>query len=137
MNPALGWALAALFVALAWQAYGWQGVLFALSAVVFWLLLQWSRVMRAMQKAGQAPVGSVGSAVMLHAKLQPGMTLLQVIGIAGSLGQRLGDEAEDRWQWADAGGSAVRVQFVRGKLASFALERPAAPPDAGAAPPAP
>ena len=59
MNPILGWALAALFVALAWQQYGWQGALFALSAVVFWLLLQFNRVMRTMRAAGQAPVAIV------------------------------------------------------------------------------
>ncbi len=124
MNPVLGWALAALFVALAWQQYGWQGALFAVTAVVFWLLLQFNRVMRAMRSAAQRPVGHVDSAVMLHAKLQPGMSMLQVVGLTRSLGRRLG-EGEDDWAWSDDGGSTVRLHFTRGKLARFELDRPA------------
>ncbi len=124
MNPILGWALAALFVALGWRQYGWQGALFALSAVVFWLLLQFNRTMRTMRAAAQRPVGQVDSAVMLHARLQPGMTLLQVIGLTNSLGRRLG-ETEDDWAWSDEGGSSVRLHFTRGKLAHFELDRPA------------
>lgn len=126
MNPILGWALAALFVALAWQQYGWQGALFALSVVVFWLLLQFNRVMRTMRAAGQRPVGQVDSAVMLHAKLQPGMTMLQVVGLTKSLGRKLGDgEGQDDWAWSDEGGSTVRLHFTGGKLARFELDRPA------------
>ena len=126
MHPILGWALAALFVALAWHQYGWQGALFAVSAVVFWLLLQFNRVMRTMRAAGQRPVGRVDSAVMLNAKLQPGMTMLQVVGLTGSLGRRLGDGPEqDDWAWSDEGGSTVRLHFTRGKLARYELERPA------------
>jgi hypothetical protein len=124
MNPVFGWALAALFVALAWQSYGWQGVLLAVSAVVFWLLLQFSRAMRAMRQAGQAPVGHVDSAVMLNAKLQPGMTMLQVIGLTKSLGRRLAS-GDDHWAWSDEGGSTVTLQFQGGKLARFELDRPA------------
>jgi len=124
MNPILGWALAALFVALAWQLYGWQGALFAISAVVFWLLLQFNRSLRAMRNAAQRPVGQVDSAVMLHAKLRPGLTMLQVIALTGSLGRKLG-EGEDDWAWSDEGGSGVRLHFTRGRLASFELERPA------------
>jgi len=123
MNPVFGWVLAALFVALAWHSYGWPGVLLALSAVVFWLLLQFSRAMRAMRLAGQAPVGVVDSAVMLNAKLQAGMTMLQVIGLTRSLGRRL-DDGDDHWAWSDEGGSTVRLQFRGGKLASFELQRP-------------
>lgn len=138
MNPWLGWALAAVFVALAWQTYGWQGALFAASTVVFWLLLQFSRVMRAMRLAGQAPVGRVDSAVMLQAKLRPGMSMLQVIGLTKSLGRKLdtGDaKDQDDWAWSDEGHSTVRLCFVRGKLARFELERAA---DGGeATPPAP
>ncbi len=124
MHSILGWALAALFIALAWQQYGWQGALFALSAVVFWLLLQFNRTMRTMRAAAQRPVGQVDSAVMLHARLHAGMTLLQVIGLTKSLGRKLG-EGEDGWAWSDDGGSTVRLHFTRGKLASFELDRPA------------
>ena len=135
MNSIVGWALAALFVALAWQAYGWQGALFAASASVFWLLLQFSRVMRAMRLAAKAPVGHVASAVMFSAKLRPGMTMLQVIGLTQSLGRKL-DAGEDDWAWSDEGGSTVRLHFASGRLARFELERPPGG-DAGPAPPAP
>ena len=127
MNPLIGWSLAALFTALAWYRYGWPGVLFAVSVVVFWLLLQFSRAMRVMRLAGQAPVGRVDSAVMLNAKLRPGMTMLQVIGLTRSLGRKLdtGDDTDqDNWAWSDEGGSTVRLHFAGGKLARFELERP-------------
>jgi len=92
--------------------------------VVFWLLLQFSRAMRAMRQAGQAPVGHVDSAVMLNAKLQPGMTMLQVIGLTRSLGRKL-DGGDDHWSWSDEGGSTVKMRFEGGKLARFELDRPA------------
>ncbi len=133
MNPMMGWGLAALFVALAWQGYGWQGALFAFSAVVFWLLLQFNRSVRVMKNASQAPVGHVGSAVMLNAQLKPGMTLLQVITLTKSLGRRL-DESGEAWAWADAGGSRVELRFQAGKLERFTLVRP---DGAGPADPAP
>ncbi len=124
MNPLFGWGLAALLVAIAWQQYGWHGAVLAFSVVVFWLLLQFNRAMRTMRSAARQPLGSVGSAVMLNAKLRPGMTMLQVIALTGSLGRRLG-EGEDDWAWADEGGSEVRLHFTRGKLARHELDRPA------------
>lgn len=133
MNPWLGWALAALFVALAWQGYGWQGLLFALSAIVFWLLLQFNRSVRVMKNASHAPVGHVGSAVMLNARLRPGMTLLQVITLTKSLGRKL-DAVGEAWAWEDESGSRVELHFVGGKLTRFTLVRPdppePPPPDA-------
>ena len=133
MNPWLGWALAALFVALAWQGYGWQGLLFALSAIVFWLLLQFNRSVRVMKNTSHAPVGHVGSAVMLNARLRPGMTLLQVITLTKSLGRKL-DAAGEAWAWEDESGSRVELHFVGGKLTRFTLVRPdlpePPPPDA-------
>ena len=133
MNPILGWALAVLLVAFAWQSYGWQGVAVAISAIVFWLLLQFNRSVRVMKNAGEAPVGHIPSAVMLNAKLKPGMTLLQVIALTKSLGQRL-DEAAEQWAWADEGGSRVTLQFERGRLARHTLDRP---PEATAEAPPP
>ena len=124
MNPWIGWALAALFVGLAWQQYGWQGLLFGFSVVVFWLLLQLSRTLRVMRGAAQRPVGHVDSAVMLHAKLKPGLTMLQVVSLTRSLGRKIG-EGEDDWAWSDEGGSTVRLHFTSGKLASHELDRPA------------
>lgn len=129
MNPMLGWALAALLLALAWQSWGWQGVLAAVTFIVFWLLLQFNRAVRTMKNAATAPVGRVPSAVMLNAKLKPGMTMLQVVGLTRSLGHKL-DEAGDRWAWHDDGGSRVTLEFRAGKLVQFALDRPSEAPAA-------
>jgi hypothetical protein len=135
MNPWLGWSLAALLMALAWQSYGWQGALAALSAIVFWLLLQFNRSVRVMKNAGSAPVGRVASAVMLNARLRPGMTLLQVTTLTRSLGRKLDADGE-AWAWQDEGGARVVLHFASGRLARHALERP---PEvsAEALPPAP
>lgn len=122
MNPALGWALAALFAVLAWQQYGWQGLIFAFTATVFWLLLQFNRALRVMRNASRAPVGRVDSAVMLNAKLKPGMTLLQVLTLTESLGRKVSDRPE-RFEWADASGAGVVVTMVRGRCTGWELQR--------------
>ena len=124
MSHALGIALAVAALGLGYASHGWRGVVLAVTVVVFWLLLQFSRAMRAMRQAGQAPVGHVDSAVMLNAKLQPGMTMLQVIGLTRSLGRKL-DGGDDHWSWSDEGGSTVKLRFEGGKLARFELDRPA------------
>ncbi|GAB4116111.1 MAG: hypothetical protein Fur0014_18200 [Rubrivivax sp.] len=127
MNPVMGWGLAVIATALAWMQYGWKGLVLAVTVTVFWLLLQFSRALRAMKQAGQAPVGHVPSAVMLNAKLKTGMTLLQVIQLTRSLGQRLGEDGQEpeRWQWTDEGGSRVVLELRRGKLVRWELQRPA------------
>src|SRR5690349_3923004 len=126
MNPLLGWALAALCVGIAWQRYGWQGALFALSVVVFWLLLQFNRSVRVMKNAADSPVGSVDSAVMLNAKLTRGMTMLQVLTLTHALGRKLGD-APEQWHWADASGAAVTVVLRDGRVERWTLTRDDAP----------
>ena len=122
LNSMLGWALALLAVFVGWRAYGWQGVLLAVTLTVFWLLLQFSRVLRAMKLAGQAPVGHVPSAVMLNAKLARGMTMMKVTGLTKSLGTKVGDSS-DTWCWRDDGGASVTVSFERGRCARWALQR--------------
>jgi hypothetical protein len=103
-----------------------------LSVVVFWLLLQFSRSLRVLRNAGSAPIGHVDSAVMLHSRLQHGMSLMQVLQLTRSLGRKLGDEPET-WAWADAGGAAVELVLQRGRLVSWRLSRDAPPrPDDGA-----
>lgn len=124
MRVVASWLLATAAVAVGGWRWGWPGVLLGTTVVVFWLLLQFSRAMRAMRQAGQAPVGHVDSAVMLNAKLQPGMTMLQVIGLTRSLGRKL-DGGDDHWAWSDEGGSTVKLRFEGGKLARFELDRPA------------
>jgi hypothetical protein len=134
MNPLLGWGLAALAVAMAWQAYGWQGAVAGLSLVVFWLLLQFNRSVRAMKNASNAPVGHVGSAVMLNAQLKAGMPMMQVIGLTKSLGRKLSD-APETWRWDDAGASSVTLVFDKGRLQRWTLARPSPEPEPP--PPAP
>ena len=122
MSAALGWVLAVVAVALGWVAYGWQGVLLAVSVVVFWLLLQFSRALRVMRLAAERPVGSVDSAVMLHARLHPGMKLLQILPLTRSLGHKVADDPET-FVWTDAGGDRVRVTLHKGACSAVQLER--------------
>lgn len=136
MNPIIGWGLALVLLAAAWQSYGWPGVLLAFSVIVFWLLLQFNRSVRVMKNASQAPVGHVDSAVMLNAKLKPGMTLLQVVTLTKSLGHKR-DTAGDAWGWQDAGGSQVELQFGGGRLQRFTLTRPEAAEGTEPPPPGP
>jgi hypothetical protein len=123
MNPIVGWGLAVIAVAAAWKAYGWQGVVMAASVIVFWLLIQFSRALRVMKNAGQAPVGHVGSTVMLNSKLSEGLTMMQVVTMTRSLGRRV-DAQADTWAWADDGGSEVTLEFKGGKLVRWTLVRP-------------
>lgn len=137
MSAIVGWGLAVLATALGYVQYGWPGVALAVSMVVFWLLLQFTRTLRAMREAGQSPVGHVDSAVMLNARLRRGMTLLQAIRLTRSLGERIGDgEDPETWRWTDGGGSTVTLALRRGKLADWSLARPPAPDQAavGSAP---
>lgn len=121
----IGWALAVAAVAAGYASYGWPGVLLAVSVVVFWLLLQFNRAVRAMRAAAGRPVGHVDNAVMLNAKLARGMRLLDVLKLTRSLGQKVADDPET-FLWQDAGGDAVRVELRGGRLSAWTLERAAA-----------
>lgn len=122
--------MAFVAVVLGWFQWGWQGVVLALSAIVFWLLLQFSRAMRVMRQAAGAPVGHVDSAVMLNAKLRAGMRLMEIIPLTHSLGQTVEGEPEvpETFTWTDNSGACVRVQLVGGRLRQWSLERPADSP---------
>jgi hypothetical protein len=122
MNATSGWALAGAAIAAGYWTYGWRGVVLGSSVVVFWLLLQFSRSLRVLKIAGGAPVGHVDNAVMLHSRLAAGMTLMQVLTLTRSLGQRLSENPE-RWAWADAGGARVELSLADGKLVSWRLLR--------------
>ncbi len=131
MNSTLGWALAVAAVAAGSVGYGWRGVVLALSVVVFWLLLQFSRTLRVMRKAAQQPVGHVANAVMLHARLHAGMHLTQVLAVTRSLGRKLADDPET-FAWQDEQGDAVEVEFDDGSASVWRLRR--APAADGVAP---
>jgi hypothetical protein len=122
MNNALGWALAALAAGVGYLQWGWRGVVLAVTLIVFWLLLQFSRALRVLRTAGQAPVGHVQSAVMLHSQLQSGQRLPQILAFTKSLGVKTGD-APETYEWRDAGGDAVRVELVNARLARWELHR--------------
>jgi hypothetical protein len=120
MNPWMGAGLALASLILGGALLGWQGIVFAVTGIVFWLLLQMSRLMRVMKLAGAAPLGSVGNAVMLNSQLRPGMKLVDLIALAGSLGVKQGPET---FVWRDAGGDAVAVVLSKGRLAEWRLIR--------------
>lgn len=126
MNQKLGLALALAALLAGGVFFGWQGVIFALTGVVFWLLMQFSRLMRVMRMAKDAPIGHVDSAVMLNAKLKVGMRLLDVLPLARSLGRKLSD-APETFAWTDPGGSQVEIVLVDGRITEWRLLRPAEP----------
>ncbi len=123
MNSIAGWLLAAAALLLGWRGWGWQGVVLAVTVIVFWLALQFSRVMRVMRRATDAPLGHTDSAVMLNAKLRRGMALWQVVALTRSLGRPL-ERRDDHFAWTDPGGAEMRLALRRGRLAEWQLVRP-------------
>ena len=120
------WAVSAALVALAYRSYGWGGVAVVVGALVFWLLLHFTRLMQVLKRAANRPVGHVDSAVMLNAKLKPGMTLLHVVAMTRALGELLSakDAQPEVFRWTDASQSQVRCEFLAGRLVTWTLERP-------------
>lgn len=120
---------------LAYRWYGWLGVLGALGVVVMWMLLEFTRMVRVMQRAAARPVGYVDSAVMFNVALRPGMALTRVLALARALGQAASEAGQqpEIFVWTDPGQVQVRCVFQDGKLASWTLERP--PEDAPAVAP--
>ena len=110
----------------AWRQFGWAGIALAAGGVVMWILLHFTRLMTILKKAANRPVGHVGSAVMLNAKLKKGMALMHVIAVAKSLGalQTPKDEQPEIFLWTDPGQSMVTCTFVGGKLLEWTLTRP-------------
>jgi Flp pilus assembly protein TadB len=129
MNAWIGWLLTIGALLAGWQIYGWPGIALAFTVIMFWLLLQFTRIARVMRAAGKAPVGHVDSAVMLNAKLTAGKPLLDVLRLTKSLGRKVAEEPET-FVWADPGGASVRVLLDNGRVTSWQLERP--PPAAAA-----
>ena len=120
------WAVGALMITVAFTKFGWGGVALVTGGIVFWMLLHFSRMMTVLKRAANAPVGYVASAVMLNAKLKPGVTLLHVTAMTKSLGQLQSpkDTQPEIFRWADTAGSHVTCTFVGGKLTDYALWRP-------------
>lgn len=133
LSKVLAPAAVIVFTLGAWRAMDWPGIALAVGGVVMWILLHFTRLMTILKKAANRPVGHVGSAVMLNAKLKKGQTLMHVIAMTKSLGalQTPKDEQPEVFTWCDAGDSKVTCTFVGGKLSEWVLERPAADGEPG------
>ena len=121
-------ALVLALLAAAWQSLRWQGLLLVAGGLLLWALLHFTRLTSVMQKAARRPIGHVPSAVMLNARLHQGAPLLHVVALTRSLGQLLSAQGcePEIYLWQDGGGSQVRCEFERGRLARWRLERPQA-----------
>ena len=113
-------------VAAAYHYYRWPGVAVAMGALVMWLLLHFTRMMQVLKRAANRPIGHVGSAVMLNAKLRPGVMLLHVVAMTKSLGalQSVQGEQPELYRWTDGTQSHVTCEFLHGKLKNWELVRP-------------
>ena len=118
--------IVALVIA-AYRAYGLQGILTVSGGLVMWALLHYTRIMNVLQKARNNPIGYVGSAVMLNAKLKPGVNLMHVVAMTRALGEQLSAEGQEPevYRWTDGTQSHVTCEFVNGRLVRWNLVRPA------------
>jgi hypothetical protein len=120
------WMVGAAFIALGYQNYGWPGMAVVVGGMVFWMLLHFTRMMTVLKRAANTPMGHVGSAVMLNAKLKKGVNLLHVMALTRSIGllQTEKEAQPEIFRWQDGGGSHVTCSFLGGKLQSWQLYRP-------------
>lgn len=115
-------------------AYGWAGVAAVVGGMVMWALLHFTRLVNVMKKAAKRPIGYVGSAVMLNARLTEGVNLMHVVAMTQALGELRSSEGADPevYRWTDGSQSHVTCEFRHGKLLKWTLVRPdadaAAPP---------
>ena len=117
-------AVALLVMGYHW--YGWPGVAGALGALVMWILLHFTRMLQVLRRAANRPKGHVESSVMLHARLHPGVSLMQVVALTRSLGElhSAAGEQPEVFRWTDTGHSFVECEFRNGKLVTWRLDRP-------------
>jgi hypothetical protein len=110
----------------AWQSWGWMGIAMVVTGGVMWLLLYFTRLVQIMKRASNRPIGFVDSAVMLNAKLKPGVSLMHVVAMTRALGQleSAKDAQPEVFSWRDGSQSVVRCIFLAGKLQSWTLDRP-------------
>lgn len=126
--------LGAVLVAAAYRGWGWAGVALVATVIVMWMLLHFTRLMKVLQRASSRPIGYCDSAVMLNAKLRPGVNLLHVVALTRALGEQLSpkDEQPEVFRWTDGTQSHVTCEFRGGKLVQWNLFRP---PEAAETPP--
>ncbi len=113
-------------VLVGYASAGWPGVAAVAGGLVMWALLHFTRLMNVMKKAANRPIGYVGSAVMLNARLKPGVNLMHVMAMTQSLGERVSaeDAQPEVYRWTDGTQSHVTCEFVNGRLQKWALVRP-------------
>lgn len=116
----------AVMLYLAFDSMGWKGVMAIGGGILMWMLLHFTRLMTVMRRASERPIGYVGSAVMLNAKLKPKVNLMHVVAMTRALGSRLSEEGKDPevYRWTDGTQSHVTCEFVKGRLVKWTLERP-------------
>lgn len=119
-------------VLVGYASAGWSGVAAVVGGLVMWALLHFTRLMNVMKKAANRPMGYVGSAVMLNARLKPGVNLMHVMAMTQSLGERLSpaDTDPEIYRWTDGTQSHVTCEFANGRLQKWTLERPQAEAEA-------
>jgi hypothetical protein len=113
-------------IAMAYRSYQWAGVAVVVTAFVMWGLLHFTRMMQVLKRAANRPIGYVGSAVMLNAKLKPGVTLLHVVAMTKALGElkSVKDQQPELYRWTDGSESHVTCEFFGGKLVKWEMVRP-------------
>ena len=119
-------------VLVGYASAGWPGVAAVVGGLVMWALLHFTRLMNVMKKAANRPMGYVGSAVMLNARLKPGVNLMHVMAMTQSLGERLSAEnaQPEVYRWTAGTQSHVTCEFANGRLQKWTLERPQAEAEA-------
>ena len=122
---------AVALIGFGFSAYGWAGVAAVVGGLVMWALLHFTRLVNVMKKAAKRPIGYVGSAVMLNARLAEGVNLMHVVAMTQALGELLSAEGVDPeiYRWTDGTRSHVTCEFRQGKLVKWTLERPPADAD--------
>ncbi len=115
----------------AWQKYGWQGIAVVVTGLFMWAMLHFTRLMQVMKRAAERPIGHVASAVMLNAKLKPGVNLMHVMALTRSIGELRSpkDAQPEVYRWTDTGGSYVDCTLLNGKVVQWEMTRPPAPAD--------
>ena len=113
-------------VAWSFFAYGFKGLVVSVGVLTMWFLLHWTRTMQVLRRAAERPIGYVASAVMLNAKLKPGVTLLHVVAMTRALGELRSpaDTQPETYRWTDSTDSHVTAEFQDGKLVQWTLFRP-------------
>ena len=122
---------AVALIGFGFSAYGWAGVAAVVGGLVMWALLHFTRLVNVMKKAAKRPIGYVGSAVMLNARLAEGVNLMHVVAMTQALGEQLSAEGVEPeiYRWTDGTRSHVTCEFRQGKLVKWTLERPPADAD--------